>query len=288
MAPTDRSEDNVPADAADDGLVLDELGDRLSDYYSLRKTDSDEADAKLNELGANDRVDREIILELAAPKPLWLPHRFLQAHTLMVRSLEVLDRNGTRNPPLPNAGPLKPVLKYLVELVTKFIVRSHLRSVTDNVHRLYARREANCLPEDPARRLLRRGRKDLDRVMPGFKRNPLGVPTFLLGGAFLSTILGVLQEAFGLFGSNTTVTTVLTVIILLVAVLASWVILKGAAVAHRRIDLTTDKPVAALYETIGRCGNPPKDQSGTFAVISIVIVLLALLVVPLALAITVF
>ena len=134
------------------GLLLDDFGDRLSDFYSLRKTSSEEADATLDSLGANDEVDRQILLELGAPKPLYLPNRFLQAHTLAIRSLEVLDRNGTRKPPLPRIGFLRPVLGYLVEVAAKFVVRSHLRSLTDNALKLYTRREANCLPDDPADR----------------------------------------------------------------------------------------------------------------------------------------
>lgn len=269
-------------------LLLDDLDTRLSDFYSLRKTNSNEADNVLDQLGANDEVDREIVLELAAPQPLWRPDRFMEAHTLMVRSLEVLDRNGTRNPPVPNVGPLKPVLAYLIEIAAKFIVRSHVRGIADNIDRLYARREANCTSRyDDQRRLLRRARLDMGRVMPGFKRNPLAVPGVLLGGAFLSTILGVVQDTIGLFGSSGVAAVVATGLVFLLAALAAFVILRGAAVAHRRIDMTTDQPVAALYDVIGRCGEPPNDQSGAFAVIALVLMVLAVLVVPIGAAITI-
>ena len=50
------------------GLLLDDLGDRLTDFYSLRKTSSAQADQTLDALGANDEVDRQILLELAAPQ----------------------------------------------------------------------------------------------------------------------------------------------------------------------------------------------------------------------------
>ena len=74
---------------------------------------------------------------------------------------------------------------------------------------------------------------------------------------------------------------VATAIFVLVALLAAYVILKAAAVAHRRIDSTTDQPMAALYETIGRAGKPPNDKSGTFAVISIILLSAAIILVPL-------
>ena len=61
--------------------------------------------------------------------------------------------------------------------------------------RLYARREANCLPDDPQRRLLTRARNQMERVTPGFKRNALGVPAFLLGGAVFSTLMTLIQRA---------------------------------------------------------------------------------------------
>ena len=270
------------------GLLLDDFGERLSDFYSLRKTSSEEADHTLDALGANDEVDRQILLELGAPKPLYLPDRFLQAHTLAVRSLEVLDRNGTRKPPLPRVGPLRPVLGYLVEVAAKFVVRSHLRSLTDNLLKLYTRREANALPDDPARPLLRRGRMDMERMVPAFKRNPLAIPGFLLGGAILSSILGALVDAFNAFTGGGVGSIIATVIFVLIGLLAAYVILKGAAVAHRRIDMTTDQPMAALYETIGRAGDPPNDKSGTFAIISIILLSIAIILVPIGLALASF
>lgn len=272
---------------AEQELRLDELRGRFTDFYSLRKTDSDRADTVLNELGASDEADRQIILELAAPKPLWLTDRFLDAHTLVVRALEVLDRNATHKVKAPPLGPLGVVVRFLIELVTRFIVRNHLRTLTTEIGYLYARREANCLPDDPARPLLRRGRQDLAKISPSFKKNPLGIPTFLLTGAVLSSMLSWLQQASGLFTSSSVATIIATVAVVLVAALASWVIVRGAATAHRRIALTTDGPVEALYETIGRCGRPPQDAAGAFAIISIILTLLALLIVPIGLALTI-
>ena len=41
--------------------------------------------------------------------------------------------------------------------------------------------------------MLRRARLDASRVEPGYKGNPLGLPTFLLGGAALSSVASGLQ-----------------------------------------------------------------------------------------------
>lgn len=72
---TSATNDDVVDDHVDDepGLILDDLGARLNDFYSLRKTSSNEADETLDALGANDEVDRQILLELGAAKPLFLP-----------------------------------------------------------------------------------------------------------------------------------------------------------------------------------------------------------------------
>ena len=97
----------------------------------------------------------------------------------------------------------------------------------------------------------------------------------------------VFQDAFGRFGSSSIFEVVATAVLFVVAIAASWVILRGAAVAHRRIQLTTHRPLEALYETIGRAGRPPRDQAGLFAVLSILLTLLSLLVIPIGLTITV-
>ena len=117
-------------------LELDDLGDKLESFYVLRKTNSEEASAVLDQLGANSTVDRDIVLELASKRPLGHPDRFWEAHTMAVRALEVLDRNGTRSMPAPKwLGPLGAVPKYLVGIVVGFVVKSHLRSVIDNLRR---------------------------------------------------------------------------------------------------------------------------------------------------------
>jgi hypothetical protein len=73
----------------------------------------------------------------------------------------------------------------------------------------------------------------------------------------------------------------------LVVLVISAVILRGAAMASRRIRLATRAPLETLYETIGSCGRPPHDQSRKFAVVAIVVTTLAWFVFPAAIAIAV-
>lgn len=261
-----------------DGLGLDDFVSRLDSFQMLRKTSDEEAGEVLAELGASSRVDRQIVLELGAKRPLGHPERFQEAHSLAVRSLEVLDRNGHRDIPVPNLGFLSPVVSFLVQIVTQFIVRSYLSSAIDGMYRLYERREAASPPDWEYLPVLTRARITTERIRPGFKRSKLALPAFLFGGAILSPVIGVLQNAItGL--RNDTVRIVLLIVLFLVLTAVSWVLVKGSAVARRRINLTAEQPMQGLYEVIGRCGSPPGNMSTVFAVISLVLTIISLLVV---------
>jgi len=262
-------------------LVIDELDEKLAAFNAFRKSDGAAADAILGELGASDGVDRDIVLQLAGKRPLGHPERFDEAHAMAIRSLEVLDRNGARSVKTKLPGPLDAIGAYLIQLVTRFIVSNHQKSLAQNMRKLYARREANCLPDDPARHQLRRARLHADLVGEGFKKNPLGVPSFLLGGALISSLIGAVVDGATSAADNKLGWFILGGVLLVLSTVASWVIIRGAAVARRRIVLTTEKPFKALYETIGRCGNPPGDSAKQFALIAMIILIVGWALVPL-------
>lgn len=264
---------------ADGNLVLDELGERLDAFRRLRKDDPAGADAVLDDFGAHGKAEQDIVFELSAHRPLYLPDRFEEAHRLLMRSLEVLDRNGARAPKLPPVGPLQPVASFGVQLVTRFIVRSYQSSVINAVKNLYVRRESQCAPLVPERAMLRRARIDAERVAPTMKKSPLGLPTFLAGGAALSGGLSWVGRAAATASSGKVPLVIATVLLALVALGVSWVVLRGAGVARKRIRLTVDRPVKALYETIGACGKPPRDQSRQFALVAVLLTGVGVLVV---------
>jgi hypothetical protein len=273
-----------PAAADDDGnLVLDELAERLERFRIFRKTDSAEADRVLEEIGATGAVDRQIVLELSSTRPLAYPDRFCEAHAMAMRSLEVLDRNGGRGVKLRGLGPFGVVAAPLVQLVARFIVRNHQSGVVDAIRHLYARRESSCLWGDPARPMLSRARIHAERVAAGYKRNPLGLPGVLIVGAGAAvTSLG--RAVIDAISPTRTFVIAATIVAFALFGAASWVILRGAAVARRRIKLTVERPVAALWETIGRCGNPPRDQSREFALYAILLTALGWILVPIGVA----
>jgi hypothetical protein len=259
----------LPAPVDDDrNLVLDELGERLTAFRRLAKDDPAGADAILGEFGARGKAEQDIISELAKRRPLYLPGRFEEAHRLAMRSLEVLDRNGARSAQLPPLGFLQPVASFGVQLVARFIVRNYQNEVINAIRNLYLRREAQCPPRSEERFLVRRARIDAERVAPTLKKNPVGVPAFLLGGAFLGSILSSIGRAASSASSSQVGILILAAVAFLLTAAISWVVIRGAAVARARIRLTLDAPLKALWETIGAAGRPPRDAARQFALIA--------------------
>jgi hypothetical protein len=263
-------------------LVLDELSKQFEQFRILRTgADTDATERLLDQLGAHDPVEAQIVLELSAQRPLGHPERFIEAHVLAMRSLEVLDRNGARVPPIPNIGPLKPIAQFFVQLVTRFIVRNHQADVVDAIRNLYTRRLAWCAPDDPSRMPMIRARLDAERVATTYKGNPIGVPTFLLGGAVVSgAASGLRVVTQAAVGSRLAAGLAVGIAFIVLGGL-SWTILRGAAVAHHRIRITVQEPLKALWETIGRCGRPPEDDAQQFAVYAIVLTVVGWLLLPL-------
>jgi hypothetical protein len=262
-------------------LVLDEMFERFDALRVLRADDPDEAGRLLEELGGRGKVEQEIVSELSKIRPLWRADRFEEAHRMAMRSIEVLDRNGARNARMPNIGPLAPVAQWAVQQVTRYIVKSHQNTVVDRIRKLYERREANSVWGSPEHVMLRRARINAYQVEKGFKSEPLGLPTFLLGGAFFSGIASAIGGAVTSLLSNKVGIVVLALVAGLLFAALAWVVLFSAGVARRRIRMSLDQPLKALYETIGACGNPPRDQSYDFALYAIVFTVLAWVVVPL-------
>ena len=266
-------------------LVLDEIEERFAAFQLVRKDDGKAANEVLSSLGATDDVDSDIVLEISSHWPLGHPDRFDEAHRLVIRSLEVLDRNGARGvkTKLP-IGPLNHGAGFLIQLVTRFIVRQHLKRQIKHIHWLYARREANTELANPSRNLLRRARIETERLIPTFNTNPLGVPTFIFGGAVLSWLLGSLQVLISTLSTWYWQLLAAALVSALTGI-TSWVVVRGAATARHRIQLTTDTPIQALYETIGRCGEPPRDDSIVFIVVALILGIVAAIALPIALAV---
>jgi hypothetical protein len=264
-----------------DESVPELLLDRLDSLRVLRADTDEEKDSLLFQIGGRGAVEREMVSQMSAIRPLEHPQRFEEAHRMMVRGIEVLDRNGSRPAEVRRLGPLTPIAKWLVQQVTRWIVRSHLNRLIGRIGGLYERREANSAWGTTEHSMLRRSRLDIRRVQAGMNTNALGLPTFLLGGAVLTSVASGLRSITSAALDSMTGVIVLGVVLFAVLAALSWVALYSAGVARRRIKLSTDQPMRALWETIGAAGKPPRDESYNFAAYAIVLLILAWVVVPL-------
>ena len=270
--------DDQHGDHRFDDLLLD----RIDALRVVRADTPEERGALLEQIAGRGKPEQDIVSELSKTRPLWRPDRFEEAHRLAMRSLEVLDRNGVRAPKVPRIGPLTPVARYMLQQMTRWIVRGYQNRLVTNLRKLYERREANAVWGSPEHVMLRRARINAVRVEHGYKSDQLGLPAFLLGGAILSTVISTVR-AFVIWALSGVVgIIVFTVVLLLVFASLAWAALNGAGVARRRIRLSTEQPVKALYETVGACGKPPSDDSYTFAVYAIILLVLAWILVPAA------
>lgn len=258
------------------------LLDQIDSLRVLRADTDEEKGALLEQIGGKGVVEQEMVVQMAAVRPLQYPDRFEEAHRMTMRAVEVLDRNGQRPAVLPRLGPLRPVATWLVQLVTRWIVRNHLSRLLGRIGGLYERREANSAWSAPEHAMLRRARLDARRVQAGMSGKALGLPTFLLGGAFLGSIASALQSVARAALDTRAGVIVLSIVVMGVLAALSWVALYSAGVARRRIRLSTDQPVKALWETIGAAGKPPRDESYNFAAYAIALLLLSWIVIPLA------
>ncbi len=282
-----------PADHTDAPVVdrsaselVDELVlDRIDALRVLRADTPEQKGALLEEIAGPGKPEQDIVSQLSKPRPLYRPDRFQEAHRLAMRSLEVLDRNGNRPAKMPRkVGPLRPVARYVTGLMTRWIVKGYQNSTIEHIRKLYERREANAAWGTPEHSMLRQARIDAARVEPGYKGNPLGLPTFLLGGAVISSAVSVVTKLVDTVFHNVWAVIVTAAVLGLLFLALAWCALFSASVARRRIRLSTQQPLKALWETVGACGDPPKDQSYSFAAYAIVLLVLATLLVPAVLA----
>ncbi len=270
-----------------DEQLLDELTSQLDRTRRLLMGSPEEAaEFALERIGSEDREEGRIVAELAATAPLADPDGFPAAHRLVMRALEVLDREGSRRPPVGRLGPLKPVAEFFVELVANYIVQSFAQGVAGRLRTLYSRREAQSPPGLPERQLLARARVEMDRVAPGYGGGGLRTP-ILIAGAAVPLLASVAQSAGAIPFSSRYVQLGGVGILFVLFFAISSALLRGAAVARRRSRLIMGQPLALLWETIGHAGNPPEDDSATFATVAIVLTAVIWFVLP-AVAVVLF
>ena len=277
---------DAPGQLPDDHLILDEVTQQLATTFQLLSGDPDEAaERALAEIGVDTRTEAALLGEIAAAGPLAHPDRFEQSHRLVMRALEVLDRDGWKHPVLRRLGPFSGAAAGAVQFVARTIVRGHVSNVVHALSRLYARRESQSQTASAERRMLARARIQADRLTLGYKGGSLPLPTVLIGGAAVPVLASIARQFGAVKGQGPLLIVPLGVILAIVFALLAWVLLQGAGLAHRRIHVALRPSLAALYETIGHCGDPPQDESATIAIAAIALTALAWFVLPVAIAV---
>jgi len=132
-----------------------------------------------------------------------------------------------------------------------------------------------------------RARLDVERSKPSFKKNSGGVPTFLAGGVVASSLTQVASGIAGAAAGSQVGIVVAVVAAVALLALAAVVLVLGAAIARRRIRLTLDRPLAALWETVGSCGHPPRDTTRSFVTVALLLIVVGWVLIG-AVAIAVF
>jgi len=247
----------------------------------------DEAIASfLDQIDVTGPRDREMLGELARTQTLADPDRFPSAHRRVVGALETLARHGYHGSSAATmVGPARTVVRWLIQLVARYVVVSYLRQAALDMRNLYWLREIETEPASLRRADIRRARYDAEALVGIFKRREIGLPSFVIGGLLIPVFATGWRLAQGVAFRNWWVAVLTGLITVLVVVGGSWVILRGAAMASRRIRLSTRAPLEDLWQTVGYCGRPPRDQSRKFAVIAISLTVGAWVVLPAAVAI---
>ena len=278
-----RDRGSAPANprSAEDLEELEEQYDSPLERLQLLGGDDQAIAAFLDEIDVEGPRDREMLRELARPTSLARPDRFTSDHRRVVVALESLRRHGHHGARAgEELGPLRKPVRYLVELVARYVVVAHCKNVAMNLRNLYWLREMQSETGSVERELLQPARLDAQALVEIARGREIGVPTFVIGGLLIPAGLSVWRLATGTV-RELWIALLAGAIGVLVGLLISWFVLRGAALASRRIRLSVAQPLAELWTSIGSCGTPPKDQSRRFAVVAITLTLGVWIVLPL-------
>lgn len=264
------------------GDRADEAYDNPIERIQLLGGDDDAIAAFLDDIDVSSPREREMLAEIARTGALARPDRFEQDHGRVLVSLESLRRHGYHGSrAAASLGPMKTIVRFLVELVARYVVVSHVKSVAQNLRNLYWIREMQATEGSRELELLEVARQDAQALVEITKSREIGVPTFVLGGILLPLTLTVWRLASGFTYDHWWVAVLVGLVGVLVGLGASWVILRGAALASRRIRLSVAQPLDELWVTIGSCGRPPRDRSRKFAVVAVSLTIGVWIVLPL-------
>lgn len=280
MAEKRRPEEVVVEELAQQlGRAGEELTEQIGRTATVLTGGIDEAaERALERRQSDDPLTAQLRAELGAP-PLAQPERFAEAHRRVMRSLEVLDRDGHREAVVRGFGPLSGVGEAAVGFVARFIIRSYTKGLVQELAGLYARREAQCTGDDPSRKLLVGRRAELERLQREFEGGGVGAPLLLAVGAAAPVVASGARYLGGVRVEAWLAVAVVAALFVLM-VLLSGTMLGGAVVARRRTRALIREPLTELWGTVGAAGDLPEDASKRFAVVSVLLIPVAFVVLP--------
>lgn len=265
---------------------LEEHYDSPLERLQLLGSDDEAIAAFLDEIDVRGPRDREMLRELARQAPLARPEQFESDHRTVLVALESLRRHGHHGARVDEKlGLFRTPVRYLVELVARYVVVSHCKNVAVSLRNLYWMREMQSEPGSRERALLQPARLDAQALVEITRGREIGVPTFVIGGLLIPAGLSIWRLATGTV-REWWIALLAGAIGVVVGLLISWFVLRGAALASRRIRLSVRQPLVELWRSIGSCGGPPRDHSRRFAIVAITVTLGVWIVLPLLVTIS--
>jgi hypothetical protein len=262
----------------------DERGDEYDnpiERLELLAGDDEAIASFLDEIDIRSPREREMLAELARTSTVSRPDRFSADHRHAVAALESLRRHGYHGSrAAAKFGPLRPVARWGIQLVARYIVLSYVKSVAKAMRDLYMMREIESEGGSRELKLFRPARFDAQHLVDISSERELGVPAFVIGGLLIPLTATIYRLTTGVALDSWLRAAVVGAIGVLIGVAISWIVLRGSAMAGRRIRLATREPLRTLWDSVGNCGNPPRDRSRTFAIVAISLTVGAWIVLP--------
>ena len=271
----------TPTDVAAEGAGRAEY-DGLLDRLQLIGGDDEAIAAFLDEIDVSSTREREMLAEMARTSPLARPDRFEDDHRRVLVAIESLRRHGFHGTRAGHElGPLRYVTRFLVELVARYVVVTYVKNISTQLRNLYWFRQMQAPANSHEYELIQPARLDALALVEITRSREIGVPTFVLGGILIPVTLSVWRLASGFTFEHWWVALIVALAGIAIGLAISWVVLRGAALASRRVGLTLREPLRELWTTVGACGNPPRDHSRRFAIVAISLTIGVWIVLPL-------
>lgn len=260
---------------------LDEQYDNPLERLQLLGSDDEAVAAFLDEIDVRGPRDREMLAELARSTPLARPDRLEADHRRVLIALESLRRHGHHGASTDaRLWFLRTPIRYVIELVARYVVVSYCKAIAIHLRNLYWMREMQSVGGSRDLELLRPARFDAQALVEITRGREIGVPTFVIGAILIPAGLSIWRLATGTV-REWWIALIVGLVSVAVGLLISWFVLRGAALASRRIRLSVRPPLVELWRTIGNCGTPPRDHSRRFAITAISLTLGVWIVLPL-------